>query len=119
MKQAVIITNLDIVQRVALTVCCCDFSEPQYGKEVYDRILCLMKKCIRRYCKEGRDILTVADMSRVLSERAVKGISTCACVCVVDETNNTSDVDKIEGFSKLHSIQFGQKAFVSGGHMER
>lgn len=45
--------------------------------------------------------------SRALSERPVKGTS--ACVCVVDETKKTLDVNKIEGFSKLHNIQFEEK----------
>jgi len=68
---------------------------------------------VRRYCNEGHDILTAADMRRALSERPVKGTS--ACVCVVDETNNihtykkTLDVNKVEGFSKLHNIQLEEK----------
>jgi len=66
-----------------------------------------MKTCIRRYCNEGHDILRAADMRRALSERQVKGTS--ACVCVVDETKKTLDVKKVEGFSKLHNIQFEVK----------
>lgn len=97
----------DIGQRVGITVCRYDFSEPQYGKDVCDRILCPMKTCIRRYCNEGHDILTAADMRRALSERPVKGTS--ASVCVVDETKKTLEVNKIEGFSKLHNIQFEEK----------
>ena len=100
---------------MGITVCRYDFSEPQYGKDVCDRILCPMKTCIRRYCNEGHDILTAADMRRALSERLVKGTS--ACVCVVDETKKTLDVNKIEGFSKLHSI-LRKRAFVSGGLTE-
>ena len=34
-----------------------DISEPHYGKDVCNRILCLMKTCIRRFCNEGHDIL--------------------------------------------------------------
>lgn len=97
----------DIGQRVGITVCRYDFSEPQYGKDVCDRILCPMKTCIRRYCNEGHDILTAADMRRALSERPVKGTS--ASVCVVDETKKTLEVNKIEGFSKLHNIQLEEK----------
>ena len=73
----------DLCQRVGITVCCYDYSEPQYGTDVCDRILCPMKTCIRRYCNEGHDILTAADMRRALSERPVKGTSTC--VWGVDE----------------------------------
>ena len=97
----------DIGQRVGITVCRYDYSEPQYGKDVCDRILCPMKTCIRRYCNEGHDILTAADMKRALSERPVKGTS--ACVCVVDMTKKTLHVNKIEGFSKLHNVQFEEK----------
>ena len=92
---------------MGLTVCRYDYSEPQYGKDVCDRILCPTKTCIRRYSNEGRDILTAADMRRALSERPVKGTS--ASVCVVEETKKTLEVNKIEGFSKLHNIQFEEK----------
>ena len=95
----------DIGQRVGLAVCRYDYSE--YGKDVCDRILCPTKTCIRRYCNEGRDIPTAADMRRALSERPVKGTS--ASVCVVDETKKTLEVNKIKGFSKLHNIQFEEK----------
>ena len=44
-------------KRVGLEVFYYDFSEPQYGKDVCDRILCPMKTCIRRFCNEGHDIL--------------------------------------------------------------
>lgn len=46
-------------------------------------------------------------MRRALSERAVK--RTSVCVCVVDESKKTLDVNKVEGFSKLHNIQFEEK----------
>ena len=39
-----------------------DFSEPQYGKDVCDRILCPMKESIRRFCNEGHDVIRAKDM---------------------------------------------------------
>ncbi|KAK2548096.1 hypothetical protein P5673_031796, partial [Acropora cervicornis] len=39
-----------------------DFSEPQSGKDVCDRILCPLKGAIRRYCNEGHNVLTASDM---------------------------------------------------------
>ena len=96
-----------IGKRAGLEVCRYDFSEPQYGKDVCDRILCPMKTCIRRFCNEGHDILSKGDMRRVLSERPVKGTS--ACVCEVDEAKITLEVNKIDGFSKLHNVQFEEK----------
>ena len=96
-----------IGKRVGLEVYRYDFSEPQYGKDVCDRILCPMKTCIRRFCNEGHDILLAGDMRRALSERPVKGTS--ACVCEVDEAKITLEVNKIDGFSKLHNVQFEEK----------
>ena len=51
----------DAGKRVGLTVTQYDFSEPQYGKDVCDRILCPMKSAIRRYCSEGNDVLSAKD----------------------------------------------------------
>lgn len=69
-----------------------------------------MKTCIRCFCNEGHDILTAGDMRKALSERPVKGTS--ACVCEVDESKRTLEVNKINCFSKLHNIQFGEKRFT-------
>lgn len=66
-----------------------------------------MKKCIRRYCNEGHNILSAEDMRTALSERPVKGMS--ACVCSVDEEKETLQVNKLDGFSKLHNIEFEEK----------
>ena len=46
-------------------------------------------------------------MRKALSERPVKGTS--ACVCAVDETKKSLEVNKTDGFSKLHNIQFEQR----------
>ncbi|KAK3752532.1 hypothetical protein QZH41_016311, partial [Actinostola sp. cb2023] len=42
----------DVSKRVGINVLRYDYSEPQYGNDVCDRILCPMKSCIRRYCNE-------------------------------------------------------------------
>ena len=97
----------DFGQRMGIDVCRYDYSEPQYGKDVCDRILCPMKSCIRRFCDEGHDIFTAADMKRALSERPV--IGTTACVCAVDETRKTLEVKKMVGFKRLHNFQFEEK----------
>ena len=97
----------DLGQRVGISVCRYNYSEPQYGKDGCDRILCPMKTSIRRYCNEGHDILTAADMRKALSERPVKGTSTC--VCKVGEAKETLGVNKIDDFSKLQNIQFEEK----------
>ena len=71
-----------------------------------------MKTCIRRYCNEGHDILCAENMRTALSERPVKGTS--ACVCIVDEEKETLQVKKIDGFGKLHNIQFEEKGSMFG-----
>ena len=91
-------------KRFGLTVTQYDFSEPQYGKDVCNRILCPMKSAIRRYCCEGNDVLSAKDMRTALSERPVRG--TIACVCLVNETQKTLKVNKMDGFSKYHNFIF-------------
>jgi len=61
----------DAGKRVGLTVTQYDFSEPQYGKKVHNRILCPMKSVTGRYCSEGSDVLSAKDMHTVLSEDPV------------------------------------------------
>ena len=86
----------DAGKRFGLTVTQYDFSEPQYRKDVCDRILCPMKSAIRRYCFEGNDILSAKDVRTALSESPVRG--TIACVCLVNETQKTLEVNKMDGF---------------------
>ena len=94
----------DAGKRFGLTVTQHDFSEPQYGKDVCCRILCPMKSVIRRYCCEGNNVLSAKDMRTALSERPVRGI--IACVCLVNETQKTRKVNKMDGFSKYHKFIF-------------
>ena len=61
----------DFGQRMGIDIWCFDYSEPHYGKDVCDRILCPMKLCIRRFCEEGHDILTAVDMKRVTVVRKI------------------------------------------------
>ena len=67
-----------------------EHSEPQSGKDMCDRILCPIKAAIRRYCKEGHDIMSAQDMHTALKERPVKG--TTAAVCNVQEQYTTLDI---------------------------
>ena len=97
----------DARKRFGLTLTQHDFSEPQYGKDVCDRILCPMKSAIRRYCCEGNDVLSAKYMRTALSERPVRG--TIACVCLVNETQKTLTVNKMDGFSKYQYFIFELK----------
>ena len=95
---------IDAGKRFGPTVTQYDFSEPHYGKYVCDGIHCPMKSAIRRYCCEGKDVLSAKDMRTALSERPVRG--TVACVCLVNETRKTFEVNKMDGFSKYHNFIF-------------
>lgn len=80
-----------------------DFSEPQYGKDVCDRIISPLKGAIRRYCHEGHDILTASDMYEALQARQVKG--TTAAVCEIDR-NQVLKVNRITNFSAFHNFKY-------------
>ncbi|PFX21825.1 hypothetical protein AWC38_SpisGene13682 [Stylophora pistillata] len=63
----------DAGKRIGISATRYDYSEPQYGGDVCDRILCPMKSTIRRYCNEGHDVVSAKDMRAALSERPVRG----------------------------------------------
>ena len=95
-----------------------DFSDPQSGKDVCDRILCPLKGAIRRFCNEGHDVLTASDMHTVLKERPVQGCT--AAVCLVNETKKYLDIKKLQQLSAMHDFSYQQdrlrvwKAFEIG-----
>lgn len=84
-----------------------DFSEPQFGKDVCDRIISPIKGAIRRYCNEGHDILTASDMHEALKARQVKG--TTAAVCQVSQTTDEIKVDRISNFSSFHNFFYEEE----------
>lgn len=94
----------DIGERAGVSILRYDYSEPQHGKDVCDRILCPMKASIRKYCSEGHDIVSADDMRSALSERYVKGTS--ACDCLTDISKKTLDVQNVEGFSSFHNFAY-------------
>ena len=81
-----------------------DLSEPQHGKDLCNRILCPLKTSIRKFCNEGNDITTAAQMRYALKERPVKG--TTASVNVVNTEANQLEVKKVNGFSAFHNFCF-------------
>ena len=106
-NNALIASLKDVEQRLGVQVKRYDYSEPAYGKDVCDRILCPMKSSICCYCDEGHDINCAANMRTALFERPVRGVS--ASVCVIDEKKNNLKVNKIDGFSKLHNFTYDDK----------
>ena len=94
----------DIGERVGIDVEAYDFSEPQSGKDICDRILCPLKSSIRPYCSEGHDILTASDMREALQQHPVRGTSTS--VSVVDESRKTLLINKLDHFGGFHNFRF-------------
>ena len=94
----------DIGNRIGICVQSYDFSEPQQGKDICDRIICSLKSSIRRYCNEGNDILTAQDMHTALNCRPVKG--TTSSVNEVKTSVEQLSVKKIRDFSSYHNFQY-------------
>ena len=94
----------DVSKRVGIQVERYDFSEPQHGKDLCDRILCPLKTSIRKFCDEGNDITTAAQMRYALKERPVRG--TTASVNIVNAEANELEIKKVEGFSAFHNFCF-------------
>ena len=95
----------DVAKGVGVEVHNYHYSEPQSGKDICDRILCLMKSSIRACCNEGHDVLTAVDMRDALTQHPVKG--TTAAVSIVDESKHTVRINKIEHFSLEAGLQSG------------
>lgn len=107
-----IATVRDIGERTGLTVCTYDFSEPQHGKDICDRILCPMKNSLKTYCNEGHDIVCTGHMREALKERPVRGST--AAVCQIDVNNKTLEMKNIDNFRFEASGVRMWKAFTVG-----
>ena len=94
----------DIGETVGIAGESYDFSEPQSGKDICDRILCPLKSSIRAYCSEGHDILTASDMREALQQHPVRGTS--ATVSVVEESKKTLLINKLDHFGSFHNFRF-------------
>lgn len=99
-----IVAARDVGERVGVSLQRYDFSEPQSGKDVCDRILWPLKGAIRRYCNEGHDVLTASDMHTALKERPVQGC--IEAVCRVNETKKGLDIKKLQHFSAQHDFSY-------------
>ena len=94
----------DIGDRVGVSVQSYDFSEPQQGKDICDRIICPLKSTIRRYCEEGNDVLSAKDMHTALINHPVRGTTSS-----VNQLNGNVEhlkVKKLESFSSLHNFAY-------------
>ena len=77
----------EISQRTGVVVERYDFSEPQHGKDICDRIICPMTQAVRRYCDEGNDIQSAHDMREALLKRLAQSLT--ASVCEVNDKQKT------------------------------
>lgn len=60
-----IVALKDVGVRTGITVKQYDYSEPQQGKDICDRIICPLKYSIQMYCNEGNDILHLICMQHL------------------------------------------------------
>ncbi len=97
----------DVSKRSKIKVSTYHFSEPQYGKDVCDCILCPLKSSIRRYCNERNDILSAKNMREALQKRPVKG--TTVSVNLVNSEKMQLVVNKQKNFSLFHNFQYESK----------
>ena len=84
-----------------------DFSEPQFGKDLCDRIISPLKGAIRRFCNEGNDILSASDMYKALQARPVKG--TTAAVCEIEKDPKEFKTIRIKDFSAFHNFVYDEE----------
>ena len=96
----------DVGKRAGVFVERYDFSEPQQGKDICDRIICPLKSAIRRYCNEGNDILRAEDMYAALEKYPVRG-TTCS-VSRINDSVTQLPVHKLSNFSSFHNFKFEQ-----------
>ena len=76
--------------------------------------MCAIGSFVRRYCCEGNDVLSAKERPTALSERPVRG--TIACVSLVNETQKTLKVNKMDGFNKYPLPEIWDKMAVARAH---
>lgn len=94
----------DVSRFTGVNILAYNYSEPQNGKDICDRIICPLKAAVNKYCCEGHDILSSKDMYTALKERPVRG--TTASVAKIDESRNTQIINKIDKFNNFHNFVY-------------
>ena len=97
----------DIGDRVGMQIKRYDFSEPQQGKDICDRIICPLKLAIRTYCNEGNDVLNALQMQTALKQHPVKG--TMSSVNKISDSVTPLETRKIKQFSAYHNFQYDSR----------
>ena len=99
-----IVALKDAGVRTGITVKQYDYSEPQQGKDICNRIICPLKYSIEMYCNEGNDILTAFDMHAALRAHPVKGTS--SSVNKINQSLSHIKVKKLNHFSPFHNFKY-------------
>ena len=85
----------DLGYRLGIEIVRYDHSEPQSGKDMCDKILCLMKAAIRRYCNEGHDVVSAQELYTALKERPVRGTTATVCAIHAGAVLNAEDMQDL------------------------
>ena len=94
----------DIGNRVGVSIRQYDFSEPQQGKDICDRIICPLKTSVRTYCNEGNDVMSHENMYKALTQHVVEG--TTVLVNCVNDSIAQFDANKLPNFSSFHNFEY-------------
>ena len=99
-----------IEQSTGIKIARLDFSDPQGGKGAADRMAATCKNHIRTYLNEGHDVTTPQEMKEaLLSYGGVKGVR----VAILSSINETAELQKIAGISKLNNFQFIDRSLLA------
>ena len=106
------ITSCPVIsQSSGINITRIDFSDPQGGKGVADRLAATCEAHIRRYVNEGNDVTTADQMKEAInSYDGVQGVRVAAMESI-DETLEMTQ--KIPGISKLNNFAFETKTCTS------
>ena len=79
-----------------------DFSDPQGGKGLADRMSATCKNHVRKYINEGHDVRNAHQMKpAILSNGGIKGVRVAVLEAPIDET---PEQRKIPGINKLKNL---------------
>ena len=82
-----------------------DFSEPQAGKDIYDRRIAAVKNHMRRFINEDNDVKTASDMKAAIESYG--GIKGCyAAVCLSKASAQTMTKHTMAGVQGLHNFSY-------------
>ena len=94
----------DVGDRKGIAVTQYDYSEPQQGKDICDRIICPLKSSIHTYCNEGNDIISAYDIHATHTAHPEKGTS--SSVNQINQSVSQLKVKKLTHFSALHNFRY-------------